>query len=332
MSDTLLRQISMIELIPRYPAKTFTNEIKDKLSALGYEAPLRTIQRDLQELSRLFPIVSDERSHPFGWSWEKDAQGYESPAMDPIQALTFSLAAQYLEPLMPKANFKKIEAFFNRAESVLIGNEKSKLLNWRKRVKVIPESIRFKEPKVSMEIRQKIYQAVYERTQIKALYKKRGKKTSDERHIHPLGIVIKGSMHYLICMMNEDPKEPRYLPLQRFERVELLNEATREPKNFDLEKFIHKNNLGFTYSDNLYTFEAVFDKTMAFHLLETPLNNSQIVREMDEDKLLIKARVPDTLQFEQWLLSFGPNVEVLKPIKLRKKFKDLAIKMKLIYQ
>ena len=332
MSDTLLRQISMIELIPRYPAKTFTNEIKDKLSALGYEATLRTIQRDLQELSRLFPIVSDERSHPFGWSWEKDAQGYESPAMDPIQALTFSLAAQYLEPLMPKANFKKIEAFFNRAESVLIGNEKSKLLNWRKRVKVIPESIRFKEPKVSMEIRQKIYQAVYERTQIKALYKKRGKKTSDERHIHPLGIVIKGSMHYLICMMNEDPKEPRYLPLQRFERVELLNEATREPKNFDLEKFIHKNNLGFTYSDNLYTFEAVFDKTMAFHLLETPLNNSQIVREMDEDKLLIKARVPDTLQFEQWLLSFGPNVEVLKPIKLRKKFKDLAIKMKLIYQ
>ena len=37
-----------------------------------------------------------------------------------IQALTFSLAAQYLEPLMPKANFKRIEAFFDRAESVLI--------------------------------------------------------------------------------------------------------------------------------------------------------------------------------------------------------------------
>ena len=211
MSDTILRQISMMELIPRYPAKTFTNEIKDKLSELGYEATLRTIQRDLQELSRLFPIVSDERSQPFGWSWKKDAKGYESPAMDPIQALTFSLAAQYLEPLMPKANFKRIEAFFNRAEGVLIGNEKSKLHNWRKRVKVIPESIRFKEPKISLEIRQKLYYAVYEGIQIKALYKKRGSKTSDKRHIHPLGIVIKGSMHYLICMMDEDQIEPRYL-------------------------------------------------------------------------------------------------------------------------
>ena len=324
MSDTILRQISMMELIPRYPAKTFTNEIKDKLSELGYEATLRTIQRDLQELSRLFPIVSDERSQPFGWSWKKDAKGYESPAMDPIQALTFSLAAQYLEPLMPKANFKRIEAFFSRAESVLIGNEKSKLHKWRKRVKVIPENIRFKEPKVSLEIRQKIYHAVYEGIQIKALYKKRGSKTSDKRHIHPLGIVIKGSMHYLICMMDEDQIEPRYLPLQRFEKVELLDDKVREPKSFNLDHFIHKNNLGYAFSDQLYTFEAIFDKTMAFHLLETPLNSSQVAKEIGDNELLIQARVPDTLQFEQWLMGFGSKVEILKPIKLRNKFKLLA--------
>ena len=314
----------MMELIPRYPAKTFTNEIKDKLSELGYEATLRTIQRDLQELSRLFPIVSDERSQPFGWSWKKDAKGYESPAMDPIQALTFSLAAQYLEPLMPKANFKRIEAFFSRAESVLIGNEKSKLHKWRKRVKVIPENIRFKEPKVSLEIRQKIYHAVYEGIQIKALYKKRGSKTSDKRHIHPLGIVIKGSMHYLICMMDEDQIEPRYLPLQRFEKVELLDDKVREPKSFNLDHFIHKNNLGYAFSDQLYTFEAIFDKTMAFHLLETPLNSSQVAKEIGDNELLIQARVPDTLQFEQWLMGFGSKVEILKPIKLRNKFKLLA--------
>ena len=314
----------MMELIPRYPAKTFTNEIKDKLSELGYEATLRTIQRDLQELSRLFPIISDERSQPFGWSWKKDAKGYESPAMDPIQALTFSLAAQYLEPLMPKANFKRIEAFFSRAESVLIGNEKSKLLNWRKRVKVIPENIRFKEPKVSLEIRQKLYHAVYEGIQINALYKKRGSKTSDKRHIHPLGIVIKGSMHYLICMMDEDQIEPRYLPLQRFEKVELLDDKVREPKSFNLDHFIHKNNLGYAYSDQLYTFEAIFDKTMAFHLLETPLNSSQVAKDIGNNELLIQARVPDTLQFEQWLMGFGSKVEILKPIKLRNKFKLLA--------
>ena len=63
---------------------------------------------------------------------------------------------------------------------------------------------------------------------------------------------------------------------------------------------------------------------MAFHLLETPLNNSQKIKELEDDRLLIKARVPDTLQFEQWLMSFGSNVEILNPKKLRNKFKLLA--------
>ena len=332
MSDTILRQMNMLQLIPRYPRKVTTANVRDDLNDSGYEASLRTIQRDLQELSRVFPIISDERNSPFGWSWEKDAQGYESPAMDPIQALTFSLAAQYLEPLMPKANFKSVEDFFARAESVLTGNEKSKLHKWRKRVKVIPENIRFKEPKINLEIRQKLYQAVYEGIQIKALYRKRGNTISDERHMHPLGIVVKGSMHYLICMMDEDPNEPRYLPLQRFEKVELLDEASKEPKNFDLDQFIHKNNLGFAYSSDLYTFEAIFDKTMAFHLLETPLNDTQIIEELDGNRLKVKARIPDTLQFEQWLMSFGSDVEVLKPKKLREKFVKLTNNLKKIYE
>ena len=161
MSDTILRQMNMLGLIPRFPEKTFTNKIKDELSDLGYETTIRTIQRDLIELSRSFPLVSDERSYPFGWSWKHDARGYESPAMDPIQALTFSLVAQYLEPLMPKANFKRIEAFFERAETVLVGNEKSKLAKWRKRVKVIPENLRFKEPKVNLELTSKLPQMLW---------------------------------------------------------------------------------------------------------------------------------------------------------------------------
>ena len=331
MSDTLLRQMNMMELIPRGPEKITTQKVKEKLENLGYKVTLRTVQRDLQELSRLFAIESDERSIPYGWHWKKDAKGYESPAMDPVQALTFSLASQYLEPLMPKASFKRIEIFFDRAEQVLLGSEKSNLSRWRKRVKVIPENLRFKEPKINFEIRQKLYRAVYEGCQITTNYRKRGASVADERVMHPLGIVIKGSMHYLICMMDEDPITPRYLPLQRFEKVDLLDRKITEPKGFNLDKFIHENNLGYAFSDKLYTFEAIFDRTMAFHLIETPLNSSQKHKELPDNKLLIQARVPDTLQFEQWLMSFGSDVEVLKPKKLRTKFISLTKKMRSMY-
>ena len=70
---------------------------------------------------------------------------------------------------------------------------------------------------------------------------------------------------------------------------------------------------------------------MAYHLLETPLNDTQTVEELDNDKLRIKARIPDTLQFEQWLKSFGSDVEILKPIKLRIKFIEMSKELNKIY-
>ena len=332
MSDTILRMIKMTELIPRYPSKVTAQQIKEGLENRGYKISLRTVQRDLQELSRLFPIECDDVSIPFGWSWKKNAPGYESPSMDPIQALTFSLASQYLEPLMPKANFKRIEKFFQRAENILLGNQKSNILRWRKRVRVIPENIRFKEAKINSEIREKLYRAVFEGIQIKAYYRKRGEKKSQSRKIHPLGIVVKGSITYIICMMDEDKITPRYLPMHRFEKVQLIEEKKiKQPESFDLDQFIHKNNLGYEFSDNLYTFKAIFDKTMAAHLTEMKLNDTQEERDLGNGKILITARIPDTLQFEQWLMSFGSDVEVIAPKKLRTKFEELSKKLSRIY-
>jgi len=89
--------------------------------------------------------------------------------------------------------------------------------------------------------------------------------------------------------------------------------------------------LGFTNSDKLYTFKAIFNKTMAAHLTETKLNGTQTEKELSDGRLLVTARVPDTLQFEQWLMSFGADVEVLAPKALRAKFKELALKLKDIY-
>ena len=124
--------------------------------------------------------------------------------------------------------------------------------------------------------------------------------------------------------MDEDKENPRYLPMHRFLKVKIMNEKVREPKGFDLDEFTHTNNLSFEFSKDLYTFKALFDYTAAVHLLETPLNGTQKVKLSKDGRLLVTARMTDTLQFEQWLKSFGSDVEVLGPKKLRKKFKNLA--------
>ncbi len=332
MSNPTLRQISMLELIPRAPKKTYAKKLMEELSERGYKVDERTIQRDLVSLERVLPLICDDRDKPYGWSWSETGQGIQAPAMDPIEALTLSLAEQYLEPIMPTASFKRIGYFFRRANGVL-KNASPKLINrWRKRVRVLPETLRFKSPVLDKSVEQKLYKATFEGQQIKALYRKRGETQSSLRHIHPLGLVMKGSINYLICMMDEDQEQPRYLPLHRFERVEIVDENAREPKDFNLDEFTHTNNLSFEYSKALYTFQALFDFTAGAHLMETPLNSTQKISKQADGRLLISARMTDTLQFEQWLLSFGPDVEVIAPKKLRKKFQKKISKMYSMYK
>ena len=327
MSNPTLRQISMLELIPRAPRKTFAKKLKEELSERGYKVDERTIQRDLVSLERVLPLICDDRDKPYGWSWAAEGIGIQAPAMDPIEALTLSLAEQYLEPIMPKASFKRIGYFFKRANSVLKESSPRLISRWQERVRVLPEMLRFKKPILDKVVEQKLYRATFEGLQIKALYRKREDSYSKLRHIHPLGLVMKGSINYLICLMNEDLKNPRYLPLHRFERVDILDEKTREPKNFKLDEFTHTNNLSFEYSKKLYTFKALFDFTAAAHLMETPLNGTQKIKRQLDGKLLVSARMTDTLQFEQWLKSFGSDVEILKPKKLRNKFKKLSLEL-----
>jgi len=324
MGNPTLRQITMLELVPRAPHKTYTKELKDKLSNRGYEVDERTIQRDLVSLERTLPLICDDRDKPYGWSWAEQGLGIQAPAMDPVEALTLSLAKQYLEPLMPSANYKRVGIFFDRANAVLKESGPKLINRWRDRVRVLPEMIRFKKPDINKTIEDQLYRAAFEGLQIKALYRKRGESQSALRHIHPLGLVMKGSINYLICMMDEDPDNPRYMPTHRFEQITILDNKVREPKDFNLDDFVHTNNLSFEFSKDLYTFKALFDFTAAAHLLETPLNSTQQAKRQADGRLLISARMTDTLQFEQWLRSFGSDVEVLAPKKLRNKFKQLA--------
>ncbi len=99
--DVLYRHWAMLRMIPRQPRKIDGATIESRLRDEGYETTRRTIQRDLEKLSTIFPLISDDRSKPYGWSWGKEAQAFDLPGMEPAAALTFRLVEQYLAQLIP---------------------------------------------------------------------------------------------------------------------------------------------------------------------------------------------------------------------------------------
>ena len=69
MSKKLLRQLTLARCIPHRPYKLTASQLQVKLEEEGIHVSLRTVQRDLEEMSGmgLFDLTSDERSKPHGW-------------------------------------------------------------------------------------------------------------------------------------------------------------------------------------------------------------------------------------------------------------------------
>ena len=102
MSQVLRRQWATLNRIPRTPSKVGTRELMDELCKEGFDVSLRSIQRDLNMLSTIFPgLQSDDNPDAAGWYWELNAEVMDFPAIDPPMALTFKLAEKFLSDLIP---------------------------------------------------------------------------------------------------------------------------------------------------------------------------------------------------------------------------------------
>src|SRR3546814_18382491 len=81
-TDTLARQWLTLSALPRAPARISAAQIAHNLEQEGHPISKRSVERDLQALSLLFPIEADERSKPSGWSWQRNAPPFNLPGID----------------------------------------------------------------------------------------------------------------------------------------------------------------------------------------------------------------------------------------------------------
>ncbi len=76
--STIVRQWHLLALLPQAPRRVDVARLAVLLRARGFRVHRRTIQRDLVELSRVFPIVRDRRTKPYAWRW---ADGVTAPVV-----------------------------------------------------------------------------------------------------------------------------------------------------------------------------------------------------------------------------------------------------------
>jgi len=141
MSEALLRQWEMLRSIPRAPAKVTVGTLLAKLGAAGFRTTKRTIQRELNTLSSVFPLTSDDRSIPYGWSWAEDSPAFDLPAMDATTALSLRMIEEFLPGLMPPTVWSTLATQFSRARRLLSKYGPEELDRWTSLVRVVPREM-----------------------------------------------------------------------------------------------------------------------------------------------------------------------------------------------
>jgi predicted DNA-binding transcriptional regulator YafY len=188
LKEALSRQWLMLQWVPRYPHKVTARELVERLCAEDQSVTKRTVERDLAALSNVFPLMADERSKPFGWSWQKDALRFSLPGMSPMQAMVLTLAHIHLHSLLPAHLLEPLEPYFAQANSTLrhaLG--KRGLASWSKRVAVVQPTQPMLPPRIDDEDMAVVHAAVAQGRQINLRYRSRSAGKTLNHRVHPLG-------------------------------------------------------------------------------------------------------------------------------------------------
>lgn len=292
-------------------------DLLEKLAAAGFKTTKRTIQRELNQLSAVFPLESDDRSIPYGWSWTANSPAFDLPALDATTALSLRMIEQFLPTLMPPMVWETLQPQFRRAQKVLEKYGPEGLDRWTSLVRVVPREMPLLPPAVNHEAVRVIYQGLLEGRHLELTYQPRSAEgMADQLYIvNPLGLVARGSLLYLVCTFWEYT-DVRQLALHRVRWAVLTDLPVTRPDAFDLDAYIGGGAFQYPMGDNIQL-EAIFERGAAAHLYETPLSADQVIEAVGDDRVRVRATVRETAQLEWWLLGFGDLVEVSAPMELR---------------
>ena len=321
-----LMQISL--MLPRYPQYLTNEKIKAKLENLSFYPSIRTIQRDMNVLERMFPnqikqeIANDKRER---WFWAENAKFINLSGISSEQALALIMVKKYLKPLLPTITSTDLEPFFELASDTM-GNlgEGNALRLWQKKIAVKPTTQALMPPQIDPYVQHGVTRALFDDLQLFIIYRKAGGIEGPYK-LNPLGLLMRGSIIYLVAT-KIGFEQIQSFALHRILSAENIDEPSVRPDDFDLQSYVDDGRLAFNPTGESdyepIKLVAIFDKLSCSHLYESKLSADQTIKDMGDDQFKLTANLMESDELFWWLQSFGFRVEVLEPLALRNKIAE----------
>ncbi len=318
--NTLSRHWEMLKLLPTRDPGCSALQLCHLLKDAGFEVSKRTVERDLQELSCIFPLISDESGRTYLWRWMDNAS-IDIPGVSIAEAISLRMVEGTIKTVLPKLLLRSIEPKFQQARSKIaalsVSNPSASLID---KIAVVSPTLPMLQPQSIPEVVDSIQQALVYDKQLQASYFALHNNTEKNHLLNPLGLVQRGHITYLVATISPYT-DVRLFALHRFKTATLLDAESQKPDGFSLSEYLATGALQFS-NGNSIKLEAKINAYMAALLTESPLSEDMVIQAGSEGRFTLKATVPSGWQLEWWLLSHCTSVEVISPAELRERLRQ----------
>jgi len=313
---TLARQWELLKLLPTRGAGKTAAELTRALKEAGFPVTKRSVERDLNDLLDVFRLDRNDKSPPYGWRWPYDTPA-ALPGITVAEALSLRLVQDTLRPLLPASVIKSLEPRFRQAEAKLATlAERNPTAQWADKVRSVPPTLPLLAPAIDIDILETVQEALLANQQLEADYRAMGTEEPSAIRLHPLGLITRGPVTYLVATAFTYP-DPRLYALHRVSKATRLNKPARRADGFNLDAYIQSGALQFGTGKSI-RLEARINDGLKRILEETPLSADQTLAPDEEWAARISATVADSWQLRWWILSQGDSIQVLRPRGLRR--------------
>jgi predicted DNA-binding transcriptional regulator YafY len=329
VKDPLFRYLAILRLLPQFPNRITTRELLDRLERNGFSVNPRSAQRDLMKLSASFPIGYHPEGRSYEWGYVEGA-AFSFPGITPDAALAHMLAEQHLASVLPSTVFDLLKPTFAAARDYLGGMQRNLLSGWSKRVRAIPNGKALQPAVVDAKVWHSVSKGLLHGEMLRVIYKSRSKNTEREFELHPLGIVVRHSVTYLVARVDAYD-DTRQFALHRVLRAErMMRDA--DPDEFDIDGYIDSG--AFSGIGDIRRVELAADvhPQVAWLLSESPLGDDQALSALaDTDWSRLRVTVKQDQETFWWLLAMSVRIRVIEPQDWRDQLRQLAQQVSFLY-
>jgi len=304
---------------------TLCNQQRTTAAALAKEhrVSIKTIRRDLDTLSRIFPVVDFREGKRKYWSLISGFKNIPPLICTPLELYVLREGTRFFKELGDPFLRPALESIVRKIRAGFDPGRREAFENLRR---ILAVGVGFaKDYSDKGDFLRQLFSAAAAQRRVEIAYQGLKDTKPRIRKVDPYKLWYQEGTVYLIGLCHLRG-EIRMFAVDRISLLNLTDEGFLIPGDFKFGEYI-RHAFSVMIEDPVHV-KVRFDPEIARYITEREWHPSQKIRKNRDKSVVLELTVGGTLEIKRWILSFGPQAEVLEPDTLVEEIRNDLDKMR----